>query len=84
MWTVQFWKDTVERVFWTFIQAFAATLISDNLLTSINLSFAHKLELAAIAGGLAVLKAVGAGGIGPSPPPGGSRTPSTGVSYSYE
>lgn len=84
MWTKQFWKDTIERVLWTFIQAFAATLISDNVLSSVELSFEHKLEIAAIAGLVAIGKAVAAGTIGPTPPAGASRTPTTGVSYRYE
>lgn len=84
MWTAQFWKDTIERVFWTFLQAFAGALIADNVLSSVSLSFWHKLEIAAIAGVVAVLKAVAAGTIGPQPPPGGSRTPATGVSYTYQ
>jgi hypothetical protein len=83
VWTRQFWKDTIERVVWTFLQAFAATLISDNVLSSVTLSFGHKLEIAGIAGLVAIGKAVAAGTIGPAPSAGESRTPATGVSYLY-
>ena len=56
-----FYLDLLERTIWTFIQSFAATLIASGLdiATPItNLSIGEKASVAAVAGGVAVLKAL--------------------------
>jgi hypothetical protein len=75
--------DVLERSVWTFIQAAVATFISDDVLGSVDLTLAEKAELAAIAGGVAVVKCLLA--LLPNPSAeAADKNPSTGVSYQYE
>jgi len=55
------WVDLIDRVGWTFVQAFAATLI----VLGFN-DWRDSLGAAAIAGALAALKVVGAQNVGDS------------------
>jgi hypothetical protein len=73
--------DVLERSIWTFGQTFLATLGSDDVLNSVNLSFVHKLEIAAIAGGIAVAKCL----LALIAPKDGDATPATpGLSCNYQ
>ena len=56
------WVDLLDRTAWTFIQAFAATLIVLGLD-----DWKKSLGTAAIAGALAAVKTVGAQNVGDSP-----------------
>lgn len=56
-----FYLDLLERSVWTFVQAFAAQLIASGLeftQTITDLSIADKAAIAAVAGGVAVLKSL--------------------------
>lgn len=64
MFTKRFLLDLLERSVSTFLQAFAGTLITDGIITRVDLSLRDKLILAATAGGLAVLKALVATQVG--------------------
>ncbi len=56
--------DATERVAWTALQAFAATLLASGFFDGIGLSFMDAVKVAALAGGAAVLKAFLALGVG--------------------
>lgn len=61
-----FLLDLLERSIWTFIQAAGALLIADGTDVVAIGSFGDKLKLAAIAGGIAVMKCVLASQVGNS------------------
>ncbi len=58
--------DAAERVAWTALQAFAATLLASGFFDGIGLSFLDSLKIAGLAAGASVLKSVLALGIGSS------------------
>ena len=54
-----FYLDLLERSVWTFAQAFAAVLIASGVdLAAQDASIVNKAAMAAIAGGIAVLKSL--------------------------
>ena len=73
--------DLLERSLWTFVQAAAATFLSDDVFGSVDLTLGEKAEIAALAGGVAVAKCL----LALLPDPANSdKNPSTGVHYQYE
>lgn len=59
----QFYASLIERVIWTFLQAAGAAFLLDGVANT-GLDNGDKLKLAAIAGGISVLKNVIGSGIG--------------------
>lgn len=54
-----FYFDLLERAIWTFVQAFSAVLIASGIdLAATDASLGEKATMAAIAGGIAVLKSL--------------------------
>jgi hypothetical protein len=49
--------DAVERIFWTFVQAFIATLLASSFVDEID-TWKDSLIVAALAGGVAALKVI--------------------------
>ncbi len=58
--------DAAERVAWTALQAFAATLLASGFFDGLGLSLLDSLKIAALAAGAATLKSFLALGIGSS------------------
>ena len=68
-----FWLDLLERSVWTFLQAFAALIVTVQVV-DLKADFMDYLTAAAIAGGLAVLKGLVASRVGNETPQLGART----------
>lgn len=66
MFTKSFLIDLLERVIWTFLQAFGAAFLVDNAADQVELSLRDKLIFSATAGGIAVLKCLLATQVGDS------------------
>lgn len=60
----KFYIDLIERVLWTFLQTFAATLLVDANSGDLQIDLGTKLVVAATAGLASVLKGVAASTIG--------------------
>ncbi len=54
----RFYADLLERAVWTFLQAFAGVLVADGALSGVDLPISAKLTAAAVAGVVAVGKAL--------------------------
>lgn len=61
------WKDALERVLWTFVEAFFGALLLDGIATGISLGLAEKAALAGLVAAFAVVKTVAASRLGRSP-----------------
>lgn len=62
--TKAFVIDATERVVWTAVQAFAATLLASGFFDGIGLSFTDALKVSALAAGASALKSFIALGVG--------------------
>lgn len=49
--------DAIERIFWTFVQGFLATLLASSFIDNLN-GWKDALVIAALAGGVAAAKVV--------------------------
>lgn len=61
------WKDALERIIWTFIEAFLAVFLLDGLASGVSLNLAEQSALAGLAAALAVIKTTAASRLGRSP-----------------